>query len=87
MSKYRTHNLPAMLVELTLSSWETIFHRSMMIAQGTCDLAEYERMVTEKASALQDSAVAIMSGEGHAAALEPFLVRTQANAKRLRRRS
>src|SRR5580693_2304799 len=50
MSK-RTRNLPAMMTELTLSSWETIFHRSLLMAQGTCSVAEYQRMVMEKAAA------------------------------------
>ncbi len=57
-----------------------------MMAQGTCDLAEYQRMVTEKSEAMQASAVAMMTGKGSAAALAPYLVRSRANARRLRRR-
>jgi Na+/glutamate symporter len=84
MSK-RTRNLPAMMTELTLSSWETIFHRSLMMAQGTCSVAEYQRMIIEKAAAVQASTLALMTGCGNAAALAPYLVRSRANARRLRR--
>ena len=75
-----------MMTQLTLSSLETIFHRSMMMAQGTCSAAEYQRMVMEKAAAMQASAVALMTGRGNAAALVPYLVRSSANARRLRRK-
>jgi hypothetical protein len=86
MTKRRSRNLPAMMTQLTLSSWETIYHRTLMMAQGTCSAAEYQRMVMEKAAAMQASAVALMTGRGHAAALAPYLVRSRANAKRLRRK-
>jgi hypothetical protein len=85
MTRRRSRNLPAMITELTFASWETIMHRSFMIAQGTCSAAEYERMVTEKAAAMQASALALITGRGHAAALAPYLVRSRANARRLRR--
>ncbi len=85
MSKHRTRNLPAMMTHLAFSSWETIYRRTLMMAQGTCDLAEYQRMVTEKAEAMQASALAMMTGQGNAAALAPYLVRSRANARRLRR--
>ena len=81
-----TRNLPAMIAETTLASWETIFHRNMMMLQGTCSIAEYQRMVLEKAAALQDSTMALLTGQGNAAALAPYLVRSRANARRLRRR-
>jgi len=84
MSK-RTRNIPAMMTQLTLSSWETIFHRSVMMAQGTCSAAEYQRMVMEKAAAMQASTMALMTGRGNAAVLAPYLVRSRANARRLRR--
>ncbi len=74
-----------MLTRLTLASWETIFHRSMLMAQGTCSAAEYQRMALEKATAMQRSATALLTGRGHAAALAPFVTRARANAKRLRR--
>ncbi|HEX3576105.1 MAG TPA: hypothetical protein VHU42_16005 [Rhodopila sp.] len=80
----KTRNLPAMMTQLTISSWETIFHRSMMMAQGTCSVAEYQRMVMEKAAAIQASTFALMTGRGNAAALAPYLVRSRANARRLR---
>jgi hypothetical protein len=86
MTKRRSRNLPAMMTQLTLSSWETIYHRTLMMAQGRCSAAEYQRMVMEKAAAMQASAVALMTGRGHAAALAPYLVRSRANAKRLRRK-
>jgi hypothetical protein len=73
-----------MMTQLTLSSWETIFHRGLMMAQGTCSPAEYQRMVAEKAAAIQASALALMTGRGNAAALAPYLVRSRANARRLR---
>ena len=85
MSKRTSRNFPAMMTQLTLSSWETIYHRSVMMALGTCTAAEYQRMVMEKAAALQASSMAIMMGRGHAAAVAPYLVRSRANARRLRR--
>lgn len=75
-----------MMTELALSSWETIFHRSIMMAQGTCSATEYQRMVMEKAAAMQASTTALMTGRGHAAVLAPYLVRSRANARRLRRK-
>lgn len=86
MSKRISRNFPAMMTQLTLSSWETIYHRSLMMAQGTLSVAEYQRMVMEKAAAAQASALALMSGRGHAAAVAPYLVRSRANARRLRRK-
>jgi hypothetical protein len=86
MTKRRTQNFSAMMTQLTLASWETIFHRSMLMAQGTCSGAEYQRMVMEKAAAMQASALALMTGGGHAAVLSPYLVRSRANARRLRQK-
>ncbi len=86
MTKRASRSLPAMMTQLTLSSWETIFRRSLMMAQGTCSAAEYQRMVAEKAAAMQASTLALMTGRGGAAVLAPYLVRSRANAKRLRRR-
>ena len=45
--------LPLMMAETALSSWETIGHRTWMMAQGRCSPAEYQRMVVEKAQAAQ----------------------------------
>lgn len=84
MTKRSSSSIPAMMTQLTLASWETIFHRTLMMAQGTCSVAEYQRMVFEKSAAMQASSLALMSGRGQAAALAPYLVRSKANAKRLR---
>jgi hypothetical protein len=84
MTKKRSRNFPAMMTQLTLSSWETIFHRTLMMAQGNCSVAEYQRMVMEKAAAMQASTLAVMTGRGHAAAVAPYLLRSRANARRLR---
>jgi hypothetical protein len=86
MSKRISRNFPAMMTQLTLSSWETIYHRSLMMAQGTLSVAEYQRMFMEKAAAVQASTLALMSGQGHAAVVAPYLVRSRANARRLRRK-
>jgi hypothetical protein len=86
MSKRISRNFPAMVTQLTLSSWETIYHRSLMMAQSTLSIAEYQRMVMEKAAAAQASTLALMSGRGHAAVVAPYLVRSRANARRLRRK-
>lgn len=86
MTKHRSRNLPAMMTQLTLSSWETIYRRTVMMAQGTCSAAEYQRMVMEKAAAMQASTLALMTGRGQAAAMAPYLIRSRANAKRLRRK-
>jgi hypothetical protein len=86
MSKRMSRNFPAMMTQLTLSSWETIYHRSLMMAQGTLSVAEYQRMFMEKAAAVQASTLALMSGQGHAAMVAPYLVRSRANARRLRRK-
>lgn len=82
----RRRGLPSMMTELAFASWETIYHRSLMMAQGACSADEYQRMVMEKAAAMQASTLALMTGRGHAAALSPYLVRSRANAKRLRRK-
>jgi hypothetical protein len=78
--------VPMMMSRLMLASWETIFHRSLMMAQGTCSAAEYQRMGMEKAAAMQSATLALLAGRGQAAALAPFVSRARANAKRLRRK-
>lgn len=72
------------MTRLALSSWETIFHRSVMMMGGTCSQAEYRRMVAEKVAAAQASARAALRGHGPAAMLAPYVRRSRANAKRLR---
>jgi hypothetical protein len=76
--------LPMMMTSLTVAAWETIFRRSMMMAQGTCSAAEYRRMGEEKAVAMGKSMTALMTGRGYAAAVAPFVTRARANARRLR---
>jgi hypothetical protein len=76
-----------MLTRLTFAAWETVFHRSVLMASGTCSPAEYWRMGSEKAAAMQKSIDAVMAGRGQAAALAPFVTRARANAKRLRGKS
>jgi hypothetical protein len=76
-----------MMADLVMASWETIARRTAMIARGACTPAEYQRMVTEKAAALQQSAIAVMTGSGKKAALRPWHKRATANARRLRRKT
>jgi hypothetical protein len=90
MRKHARHSsyvVPVMMARLAAASWETIWRRSLMMAEGTCSLAEYQRMTAEKIAAMQTSMGALMTGRGHAAALAPFVNRTRANARRLRRKS
>ncbi len=83
----RSRALPLMMAELMTASWETIARRSLMMVRGTCSPAEYRRMATEKTAALQQSALAMMSGRGRKAALAPWHKRAAPNAKRLRGKS
>ena len=57
-----------------------------MITRGVCTPAEYQRMVMEKTAALQQSAMAVLTGRGKEAALAPWHKRATANARRLRRK-
>jgi len=74
-----------LLTQLAMASWETMFHRTVMMVQGTCSPAEYQRMTTEKVAAMQQSMLALATGRGQAAALVPFVTRTRANVRRLRK--
>ena len=74
-----------MLSELTLSSWETIAYRSMLMASGACSLAEYTSMVTEKLGAAQLSTISMLTGGSLLAMLTPWHSGATANAIRLRR--
>jgi hypothetical protein len=87
LTSRRSRPLPLMMAELMMASWETIARRSLMMMQGTCSPAEYRRMAIEKAAALQQSALAVMTGRGEKAALAPWHKRATANARRLRRKS
>ena len=75
-----------MMAELTIASWETIARRTAMIARGVCSPVEYQRMVIEKTAALQQSAMAVLTGRGRKEALAPWHKRATANARRLRRK-
>ena len=75
-----------MMGSLAAASWETIFHRTMLMAQGACSPSEYQRMGMEKAVAAQRSMTALMTGKNPAAVVAPYLTRARANAKRLRRK-
>ena len=75
-----------MMAELAWASWETIARRSLMMAQNTCSLAEYNRMVAEKtAAALDIGRVLTSPGVSAEALLLPLHSRATANAKRLRK--
>jgi hypothetical protein len=76
-----------MLAELMLASWETVARRSLMMVQGTCSSAEYRRMWTEKAAAMEESTLATIYGRRKRQALAPWHKRATANAKRLRSKS
>lgn len=81
--------LPVMLTELALSSWETIAHRTVMMACGSCSGAEYQRMFWEKVVAAQRSSLALLgpaSVETVGHMLTPWHRSAVANARRLRRR-
>jgi hypothetical protein len=76
--------LPIMMTELAMASWETIWHRTALMATGACSPAEYSRMLHEKMRAMQQSSQALMEGRDTEAVLRPFHRRATANAKRLR---
>ncbi len=76
--------LPIMWTELAAASWETIWHRTALMASGSCSFEEYERMVQEKMQALQLSGMALMTGQEPEAVLRPFHKKARANARRLR---
>lgn len=78
---------PLMMARLTAASWETIFHRSLLMAQGNCSAMEYQRMALEKAEAAQRATMALMTGGSPAAVMAPYVTRARANAKRLRRKA
>ncbi len=78
-------DLPLMMGELAAASWETMWHRSVLMLSGQCTAAEYEQMVTEKMAALQIAGSAVMAGRDVAAVLRPFHKRATANARRLRK--
>jgi hypothetical protein len=84
----KTVFLPFMLAELAFASWETMTRRVMMMAQGTCSPAEYQRMFFEKARAARRSSRAASSRRSRnpVALIAPWHKGATANAKRLRRK-
>lgn len=73
-----------MLTRLATASWETIFHRTVLMASGTCSAAEYRRMIAEKMDASYSATMALLTGQGGTAASTPYLHAATANAQRLR---
>ncbi|MDF2095202.1 hypothetical protein [Aquibaculum arenosum] len=78
--------LPVLWTDMLAASMETIARRSLLIATGNFTLTEYQRMVCEKAKALQGTALAAATGTPTPEALlAPWHRIAKANAKRLRR--
>ncbi len=73
-----------MMTELAMASWETVWHRTALMASGACSIAEYERMLSEKMRAMTQSSAALMAGKEAEDIIRPFHRRATANAKRLR---
>ncbi len=76
--------LPLMLTELAIASWETVWHRTALMASGECSVAEYQRMVAEKVRAATLSGAALAAGHQMEDVIRPFHKRAVANARRLR---
>ncbi len=76
--------VPMMFAELAIASWETVWHRTALIATGACTTGEYERMVHEKMQAMQQASIALLTGQGTETVLRPFHKKATANARRLR---
>jgi len=76
------------IVDLVLASWQTVALRSLLMAQGRCSLAEYNRMAAEKIQAACLSAAWLARNPGRAGlgALAPWRQLAVANARRLRNR-
>lgn len=77
------------MADLTLASWETLAHRTMLIAQNKCSQEEYQRMILEKAEAATESAITFFFSGGLASIDElmaPWKSRVAANARRLRKK-
>ncbi|WP_366553270.1 hypothetical protein [Aquibaculum sediminis] len=78
--------LPFLWSALFSASLETVARRSLLLATGNFTLGEYQRMMCEKATALQGTAVAAVSpAPTPEALLAPWHRIAKANAKRLRR--
>ncbi len=68
-----------------MASWETVWHRTALMATGACTQAEYEQMVHEKMQAVQQASLAFLRGQDTQTVLGPFHRKATANARRLRR--
>lgn len=78
--------LPFLWSGLYSASLETMARRSLLFATGNFTLGEYQRMMCEKAAALQGTTVAAMSPAPTPEALmAPWHRIARANALRLRR--
>ncbi len=76
--------LPLMFTELAMASWETMWHRTALMATGTCTHDEYQMMVHEKMHAMQQASMALLTGQSTQTVLQPFHKKATANARRLR---
>ena len=76
------------IVYLVLASWETVALRSLLIAQGRCSFAEYNRMALEKiqAASLSTAWLARNPGRAGPGVIAPWRRLAVANARRLRNR-
>jgi len=83
---------PGLLVELGAASAETIARRMMLMGTGRCSRSEYRKMVTEKVTAAQSSALsswfemAFSPWSMWTAMLQPYHRAARRNARRLRRK-
>ncbi|HEY9567986.1 MAG TPA: hypothetical protein VIR38_07840 [Thalassobaculum sp.] len=83
----RKPTLPVLLTELAVASAETILHRTALAASGRCSPLEYQRMVSEKILAVQQTTfAAIVPGVAAATLLAPWHRAARSNARRLRRK-
>ena len=76
--------LPLLFAELAVAFWETVWHRTALMATGACTQDEYERMVHEKMHAMQQASIALMTGQNTETVMRPFHRKATANARRLR---
>ncbi len=73
-----------MWAELAVASWETVWHRTVLMISGECTTEEYQRMMDEKLGALHQAGVALATLGDAEDVLRPFHGRATANALRLR---
>ena len=77
-----------MMTDLMLTSWETIARRSLLMAQNRCSPLEYHLMLFEKAQAAMETGYKFLSANGQpplTSLIAPWLKRTKANSRRLRK--